>query len=95
MSIRIVAELELKPEFKAQLMPVFKELVEKSRAEAACISYDFTESLEKPAHFFVIENWADAAGIEKHGATPHFQTFAKAIDGKANKLVITQLKDVF
>lgn len=95
MSIRIVAEIELKPEFKAQLLPLFKELTEKSRAEDANISYDFTESLEKPAHFFVIENWASAEGIEKHGATPHFQAFVKGIEGKANKLVITQLKDVF
>ena len=93
--IRIVAELEVKPEHVKELMPVLKELVEKSRAEEANISYDLTESLEQPGHFFVIEHWASAAGIEKHGAMPHFKAFAAAVQGRAKKLAITQLKQVF
>lgn len=94
-TIKIVAELEVKPEIREELMPVLKELVEKSRAEEANISYDLTESLEKPGHFFVIEHWASAEGIEKHGATPHFQAFVTAVQGRAEKLAITKLKQVF
>lgn len=93
--IRIVAELEVKPELKDGLMPVLKELVEKSRQEEANISYDLTENLEKPGHFFVIEHWASEAGIEKHGATQHFKAFAAAVQGKAEKLSIIKLKSVF
>lgn len=93
--IRIVAELVVKPEIREELMPVLKELVEKSRAEEANISYDLTENLEKPGHFFVIEHWASAEGIEKHGAMPHFQAFAAAVQGRADKLAITRLKQVF
>ena len=93
--IRIVAELEVKPEHVKELMPVLKELVEKSRAEAANNGYDLTVSLENPGHFFVIERWASAEGIDKHGSTPHFQAFVAAVKDKALKLNITKLKDAF
>lgn len=94
-TVRIVAELEIKPEFKNELMPVFKTLVEGSRAEPGNRGYDMIEDLENSAHFFVIETWASKAAIEEHNASPHFQAFAKAIDGKALKLSITQAKTLY
>lgn len=91
--IRIVAELEVKPEHVKDLMPVLKELVEKSRTEAANNGYDLTVDLDNPGHFFVIERWASLEGIEKHNVTPHFQAFATAIQDKTLKLNITKLKN--
>ena len=93
--IRIVAELELKPGFKAELMPVFKTLVEGSRAEAGNSEYDLNESLENPNHLFFIETWSSEEAITVHSATPHFQDFVRAIEGKAEKLVITKAKVLF
>lgn len=88
--IRIVAEIELMPEFKDELAPIFRELIKGSRAEAGNIEYDFTEKLDVPCHYFIIETWASAAAIEEHNTTPHFQAFVKALDGKIKKLVITK-----
>lgn len=93
--IRIVAELEVKPELREGLLPVLRELVEKSRAEEANLGYDLTEDLKKPGHFFVIERWASAGGIEKHNASPHFQAFAAAVRDKAEKLSVTELRTLF
>lgn len=93
--ISIVAEIELKPEFREELMPTLKELVHRSREEEANIKYELTESMEKSGHFFVLECWKSAEGIEKHNVTPHFQAFAAAIQGKADKLVITKLNKIF
>ena len=93
--IKIVAELELDPKFKEGLLPVLKELVEKSRKEEANLGYELTEDMEKPGHFFVIERWASAEGIAVHGETPHFKAFSASLDGKDAKLSITKLKQVF
>lgn len=94
MSIRIVAEVELKAGARDALMPVLQALVKGSRAEAGNKEYILTESLERPGHFFVIEEWASEQAIEEHNATPHFTAFVAAIDGKTDKLAITKLKTV-
>ncbi len=93
--IRIVAELDLKPGCRDDLIPILRALVEGSRAEAGNKAYNLTEDLEKPGHFFVVETWASAKAIEEHNATPHFQAFVRAIDGKSEKLAITKLKNLF
>lgn len=93
--IKIVAELEIDPKYKDALLPVLKELVEKSRTEEANIGYDLAEDMEKPGHFFVIERWASAGGIAIHGETAHFKAFVAALQGKDAKLAITKLKAVF
>ncbi len=94
-SIRIVAELEIDPGFKEALIPVLRTLVASSRAEAGNALYDLTENTEQPGHFFFIEEWKSQEAIDTHAATPHFQGFVAAIEGKAKKLVITTLKNVF
>lgn len=93
--IRIVAELEVKPECRAELLPVMEKLVAGSRAEPGNRTYDLTESLDNPCLFFVIETWASAEAIEEHNASAHFQAFAAAVEGKAVKLNITKLKTLF
>lgn len=90
--VHIVAHIELKPEFKEELTPIFRALVDGSRAEAGNVSYLLTESLENPASLTVIECWESPEAITTHGNTPHFQAFAKAMEGKATKLEIIQLK---
>lgn len=93
--VRIVAELDLKPGHSKELLPVLKALVDSSRAEAGNRVYDLTQKLDNPDHFVVIETWVSEKALEEHMATPHFQAFAKAVDGKAERLNIIKLRDVF
>lgn len=93
--VRIVAEIEVRPEELAGLQPVFKALVEGSRAEAGNRGYDLTQDLDNPCRFFVIETWASAEAIAEHNASPHFLAFGKAVEGKTVKRAIARLKTVF
>ena len=68
--IRIVAELEVLPQHREELMPVLQALVDGSRGEAGNIAYDLTEDLSNVCHFFVIETWASQQAIDEHNATP-------------------------
>ncbi|MDR2050872.1 MAG: antibiotic biosynthesis monooxygenase [Deltaproteobacteria bacterium] len=93
--IRIVAELEIKAEFLESLMPALRALVEGSRAEPGNRRYDLNEDLKKPGHFFIIETWVSEEAIAVHNATPHYQAFSTAVAGKADKRVVTKLRNVF
>ena len=94
-TIQIVAEIEIKPAHRDGLISVLRALVEGSRAEAGNKRYDLTEDIDRPGHFFVIEEWRSEKAIEEHGASPHFQAFVAATKGKADKLSITKVKNLF
>lgn len=91
-AIRIVADMLLKPGVREGLMPVFQTLVTGSRAEAGNKEYDLTASMENPDHLIVIETWASEAAIAEHNASPHFQAFVKAVDGKVEAMHVTKVQ---
>ena len=94
MSIKIVATLVVKPESRAELLAVFRDLVGKSRAEAGNLRYDLHQDLQNPNRFVFFENWKDQAAVDSHNASVHFQNFLKAIDGKTEAVDIVLMKDV-
>lgn len=94
-SIKIIAEIKLKPECREELIPVLKALVKGSRAEEGNKSYVLTENIDCIGHFFVVEEWESAKAIEEHNMTSHFKAFVAAIEGKAQELRITKLHDLF
>lgn len=93
--IRIVAEIEVRPEELEGLQPAFKALVEGSRAEAGNRAYDLTQDLENPCRFFVIETWASAEAVAQHNVSPHFLAFGNAVAGKTTQRAVTRLKKLF
>jgi quinol monooxygenase YgiN len=93
--IRIVAELEIKAELLESVLPLLRNLVEGSRAEPGNKMYDLTEDLKKPGHFFIIETWVSEEAIAAHNATPHYKAFSAVVPGKADKRIVTKLKNVF
>ena len=92
MSLDVIAELEIMPQYREELMPVLEALVAGSRAEAGNSRYELAEDLDEPCRFFVQESWASAEALESHNATPHFQAFAAAISGKTTTLRISKIR---
>ena len=54
-------------------------LVEPSRAEAGCISYDVHRSNDDPDLWMVYENWRSAADLQMHFTLPHMQDFVDKV----------------
>ena len=67
----IIARISAKTETLAELRQILKDLVEPSRAEAGCISYELFQDNDDPRDFITVENWADSAAANAHLATPH------------------------
>lgn len=93
--IRIVAELEVMPEHREAMLPVFRAMVEASRAESGNLAYDLTEDLENPCRFFILESWASAEAIAEHNASAHFKAFGELQKDKLRRKAVVKLKQVF
>ncbi|MDE3314893.1 putative quinol monooxygenase [Lacticaseibacillus zeae] len=72
--------LKVKPELTDEYRHFISLLVEGSRAEAGNLSYDHFQSLTDPNKYEIIEHWQDAAAVELHNQTAHFQKFLAGID---------------
>ena len=77
--VTVMAYFEVKPGMEEQLLAAIPAVVAATRAEAACINYDFHRSTDEPNKFFFYENWTSLAGLEEHGRSAHIQAFRAAI----------------
>lgn len=94
-SIRIVAELRIKPESLPEARELLKNLAAGSQAEAGNLAYLVTEDTKAPGHFFILEEWKSPEAITGHNATPHFREFQKRIRPAVENNSVTTLKRVF
>ena len=62
-----------KPGNEAKVREILQALGELSRQEPGVITYTTHEDPDKPGEFFIYEKYHDAAGLEAHQQTTHFQ----------------------
>jgi quinol monooxygenase YgiN len=62
------------------LKELLVSMVEPSRHEPGCLTYELYQLEEQPHNFFLIETWRDEISLENHKHTPHFENF-KAVSG--------------
>ena len=83
----IAGKFICKPECNTELFSLVEELLEPSRAEPGCISYNFYEDKTAANQFLFFEEWQSRESRDKHFNTPYFQKFMedvpRLIEGKA------------
>ncbi|KRL98984.1 putative quinol monooxygenase [Liquorilactobacillus satsumensis] len=67
--------LQVDPAKQADYEAFINELVVNSAKEPGNLSYGHFKKLNCTAEYEIIEHWKDAAAVEEHNATPHFQKF--------------------
>lgn len=78
--LKVIAQDFIKTEAIGLVMPLYEELVEKTRLEERCISYDLFIDQKDPGHFIFIEEWPDRAALDAHCRTEHFVRLVPLID---------------
>ena len=73
MSTSVVAVITAKPGSEDAVRNAMKDLVEPTRAEDGCLSYDLSESSSSPGTFVTVEQWSDPSDLDKHLQTEHVQ----------------------
>lgn len=80
MTLKLIAEDFIQPEHTDAVLPLYQELVEKTRTEAGCITYDLYHDHKQKGHFVFIEEWVDRAALDLHVQSEHFQRLVPQID---------------
>lgn len=90
---QIVLNVILKPKEgkREQLLIQLKKVKDASRAEEGCVKYDLHESLLDDT-FVLYEVWKDAAAVDHHIATSHYQEYREAIKDIVTSRELHRLK---
>ncbi|WP_439497666.1 putative quinol monooxygenase [Bosea sp. (in: a-proteobacteria)] len=78
--LKVIAQDFIKVEAVALVTPLYAELVEKTRREVLCRSYDLFVDQKDPGHFVFIEEWPDRAALDAHCRTEHFTRLVPLIN---------------
>jgi quinol monooxygenase YgiN len=85
--LTVLARIRAKEGTEETLKRELLNLIEPTRAEVGCISYDLHQSADDKALFMFYETWSSKDDLDKHFTTPHIQAImAKAPDLLAEPL---------
>ena len=73
--ITVIAYIEIKAGTEEAFKKELEKVIAATRAEAACINYDFHQSVDHPTPFVAYENWTSRAGLDEHARSPHIKTY--------------------
>jgi quinol monooxygenase YgiN len=79
--VTVLAYAEVKAGLEEQFLAEIPALVAATRAEAACLNYDFHRAVDEPNKFMFYENWTSLAGLQEHARSEHIQRFRAKIAG--------------
>jgi quinol monooxygenase YgiN len=91
-TIKVVAIAETTADRAEELRSVCLGLIEPTRKEDGCISYELYQDTNNPGIFTFIENWQSKEQLEIHLNTPHLVAAGKAFEKILTKeLVVLML----
>jgi quinol monooxygenase YgiN len=78
-TVRVIARVTSLPDKVEELKSILLNLVEPTRSEKGCISYQLLQDKTDSAEFVFIEEWTSDLAIDAHMTTDHLQdTLSKA-----------------
>lgn len=95
MELKIVASLQVKLEYKEELMKALYNVVDYTRKESGNISYDLHQDIENPLQFVILEVWESKEAIEIHKKMKHYLEFKKTIEGKLDSFSAYILSHIY
>ena len=93
--LKVIAEDFIQTDRLETVLPLYRELVEKTKLEPLCIAYDLFVDQKDPGHFIFIEAWPDRAALDAHCRTEHFRRLVPLIDAHQKKEGTVILMDAF
>lgn len=89
--LTIVANIKANPDkidlVKAELL----KLIDITRAEDGCITYDLHQDNEAPAHFMFYETWESRDLWQTHMGAPHLAAYMAATDGAVAEFTLNEM----
>ncbi|NTE85791.1 putative quinol monooxygenase [Agrobacterium rubi] len=92
--LKVIAQDFIKLDAVETVLPLYRELVEKTKQEELCIAYDLFIDQKDPGHFVFIEEWPDRAALDAHCATEHFTRLVPLINAHQRQAATFILMDI-
>ncbi len=70
--IKVVARNYAREDKLAEILEMYKELVDITRKEEGCIKYELYQDSENPCIIAMIEEWETKTALEAHLKSEHF-----------------------
>jgi quinol monooxygenase YgiN len=80
-SLRVIARARAKTEHVEKVREILSALVEPTRHESGCVSYELLQNSSDPSDFVFVEKWASAAAEHAHFATLHISVALQRLVG--------------
>lgn len=80
-SLRVIAHVRAKAEHISQVREILSALVEPTRRESGCLSYELVQNSSDPADFVFVEKWESTETEQAHFATPHVSVALQRLRG--------------
>lgn len=82
--IRVNAFFEIAEDEVQESLVLGRQLVEASRNDKGCISYDLFHSTTRPTVIMFCETWASAEDLKDHSETDHFRRLVPEIKQRSS-----------
>jgi len=90
-TLNVVAIAETSPDRADELKTVCLGLIEPTRKEKGCISYDLYQDMTNPGKFTFIENWQSKEHLDVHLKMPHFLAAGSAFGKIVTKDLVVMM----
>ena len=86
--LKIIATINVKPEFKEDVLNMLQTVTDATRKEEGNISYVLHEDINNSAKIIILEEWKSQEAIDFHNQTEHFLILKTDLEKKADSLTI-------
>ncbi len=89
--LTLIAMIKAKPENRKLVRAKCLCMLEPTRKEEGCVSYDFFDDDEDENIFVFVENWENEDALERHDESEHLQKFKQSLDDNGAELIVLRL----
>lgn len=72
-ALRVVARVKARPDRVSAVRELLGGLVEPTREEPGCVSYELLQNRDDPTDFTFVEEWASDSALEAHLSSDHLE----------------------
>lgn len=72
-SLRVVARIKAEPDKVEEVRALLTGLIEPTRQESGCVSYELLQNREDPTDFTFVEEWTGQSAFAAHFETEHMK----------------------
>lgn len=94
--VKVIAKFFVKEDKVEEFLKLASVLVEESRKEEGCVSYNLLQDVSNPQTLIMVEEWESAKILKTHMASAHFTSIIPEMSLlQFRKEEITVCKNVF